>query len=185
MIKQSQIFYITILAIIILVFFYYNKNAITEGMDVTQGAAPEESEADAYTVNKSNSSNMTNVTNKSKVDEITSQIAECQSLITEINQVLPRQMEDISINTVNQTENLEQVGFTITQGVKQSLNPVTNENDETATWEINAVLPRGKKGPPGLKGPKGNIGYHGVPGQTGKIGPQGPWGKDCSNNKCN
>lgn len=185
MIKHTQILYITILAIIVLVFFYYNKNAITEGMIATEGDVKQVSETDAYVENKENSTNMTNVTNKSKVDEITSQIKECESLISEINQVLPRQMEDISINTVNQTENLEQVGFTITQGVKQSLNPITNQNDETATWEINAVLPRGKKGPPGLKGPKGNIGYHGVPGQTGRMGTQGPWGKDCSNNKCN
>lgn len=185
MINQQRILYITILAIILIVLFYYNKSVITEGLDVLGGGAPEPSETDAYVENKETTGNMTKLTGNSKLDDIASQIKECQVIINDINEVLPRGIEDISIGTVNQTENLEQVGFTIEQKTTQTLNPVTGENESTGAWEINAVLPRGKQGPPGIRGPKGNPGSHGETGETGPQGRQGPWGKDCSNNKCN
>jgi len=182
--NQKRILYISILAIIIIVFFYYNKSVFKEGLDPTSGA-PVPDEGDAYITNKENTGNITESTTNSKLDDITSQIKECQTVIDEINQILPRRIEDITIGTVNQTENLDQIGFSIEQGIAQTLNPITNKNEASGTWKINAVLPRGKQGPPGLKGPKGNIGMHGMVGNEGLPGRQGPWGKDCPNNKCN
>lgn len=181
---QQRIVYIVILAIVIIVFFYYNKSIITEGLDPTS-AVPSPDEGEAYNDNKQKTGDITDSTTNSKLSDISSQIKECQTIINEINEILPRRIEDITIGTINQTENLDQVGFTIQQGITQTLNPITNENESSGTWKINAILPRGKQGPPGLKGPKGGPGTHGPAGDEGLPGIQGPWGKDCSNNSCN
>ena len=181
---QQRIVYIVILAIVIIVFFYYNKSDITEGLDVT-AAVPSRDEGESYNDNKSKTGEITDSTTNSKLDDISSQIKECQNIINDINQILPRRVQDIMIGTVNQTENLDQIGFSIEQGITQSLNPITNENESSGTWTINAVLPRGKQGPPGMKGQKGNMGTTGPVGDEGLPGRQGPWGKDCSNNSCN
>jgi len=181
---QQRIVYIVILAIVIIVFFYYNKSVITEGLDATS-AVPSTDDGQAYNDNKNTTGEMTDYTTGSKISGINSQIKECQNIINEINEVLPRRVQDITIGTINQTEDLDQVGFTIEQGITQTLNPFTNENESSGTWKINAVLPRGKQGPPGLKGPKGGPGTHGPSGDEGLPGRQGPWGKDCSNNSCN
>jgi|TARA_B100001287_G_scaffold276862_1_gene290279 hypothetical protein len=181
---QQRIVYIVILAIIVIAFFYYNKKDIIEGLDVTS-AVPAPDEGESYVENKERTGEMTDSTTNTKLDDIASQIKECQNIIDEINQILPRRVEDIVVGTVNQTENLDQIGFTIEQGITETLNPITNQNEPSGTWKINAVLPRGKQGPPGLKGPKGNIGIVGDVGDEGPPGRQGPWGKECSNNKCN
>jgi len=187
-INQQQIMYITILAIIIIVFFNYNKSVITEGLDPASailGGSPEPDESEAYNENKALTGKVTTDTSVIKIDNIGAQIKECEKIIGEINEVLPRRLEDITIGTINQTENLEQVGFTIEQGVIDTLSTVTGKNEPTGTWKINAILPRGKQGPPGLKGNKGTSGYHGEVGDEGRPGRQGPWGNDCPNNKCN
>ena len=187
-INQQQIMYITILAIIIIVFFNYNKSVITEGLDPVSaivGGSPQPDEANSVIDNKDASGFMTDKTTDSKIDDIASQIKECETIISEINEVLPRRLEDITIGTVNQTENLEQVGFTIEQGVINTLSSVTGNNEPTGTWKINAILPRGKQGSIGIRGPRGTSGYHGQVGDEGRPGRQGPWGNDCPNNKCN
>jgi len=179
---QQRIVYIVILAIVIVVFFYYNKSVISEGLAPSTDTTDD---GNAYIENKALTGEITDSTTHSKMSDVTSKIKECQNIINEINQVLPRSIDDIKIDSVSQTEDLDQIGFTIIPGVKQTLNPITNVNESTGTWTINAVLPRGKPGPSGLKGPKGNTGMHGPVGNEGQIGRQGPWGKDCSNNKCN
>ena len=181
---QKRATYITFLAIIVLIFIYYNKMVIIESLTVTS-SSPVISESDAYTDNKDETGEIAKATTYNTLDDVTSQIQECRTIIDEINRVIPRRIQDITIGTVNQTDNLDQIGITIEQGVTPTLNPITNETDQSGTWKINAILPRGKQGPIGLKGPKGNTGTHGPPGIEGKQGRKGPWGKDCSNNSCN
>jgi len=86
------------------------------------------------------------------------------------------------LGTVSQTDNLDDVKIQIGTSTEMSLDPITNTNGPSSVWTINAVLPRGKQGPPGIQGEKGETGDVGEPGQTGPQGQQGPWGKDCD--KC-
>jgi hypothetical protein len=189
---QNRTICIIILAIIVFIFIYYNQTIFHEGLDVTANQ-PSPSESHSYIENKETTGTMTHTTTTGILDGVSSQITQCQDIINEINIILPRRFEDITIGTVNQTDNLDQVEITIKQGIIQTLDPLLpppKKGDKpilsnSATWQINAILPRGKKGPIGNKGPKGNIGVPGSIGSVGPIGTMGPWGKDCSNNKCN
>lgn len=186
---SKKVLYIIFIILVIGVFIFYNfyNTSFKEGL-LTQNEKDEierkkrANESSAFINNKDNTTEMTALTADAKLDDLASQIKECQTLIDEINIVLPRQIQDISIGTVNQTEDLDQVGVTIDQGITSSLDPITNKQISTGTWTINAVLPRGKQGPRGVNGPKGFQGEHGPLGIQGDRGIQGPWGKDCGNN---
>ena len=179
---QNRTICIIILAIIVFIFIYYNESIFQEGLAAN---TPPTSEANAYIENKDSTGIITDNTTKSILDDVSSKIAQCNDVIKEINGILPRRIEDIRINSVSQTTILDDVGIKIRQSVTETLDPITNENGTSGLWLIDAVLPRGKKGPPGNKGPKGVIGLPGVTGLRGPMGTMGPWGKDCSNNKCN
>jgi len=178
---------IIILAIIVLILFYYNMNPIKEGLAIS----PSPNEGNAYIENKDNTGKMTESTTNAILADVQSKINQCRMLITDINRILPRRIEDITVETVNQTENLDDVGISIVQGVTTSLDPILKDASgnsvygQSGTWTINATLPRGKVGPMGEKGIKGPRGQPGPPGLPGLPGPQGQWGKDCSNNNCN
>lgn len=183
---QNRTIYIIILAIIVFIFIYYNETIFQEGLDVTANQ-PTTSEANAYIENKASTGAMTTVTANSMLAGVTSQINQCQDIIDEINIILPRRIEDITVGNVVQTDNLDQVEITIKQSIIQTLDPLRDPPRlaNSGAWQINAILPKGKKGPNGYKGPKGNIGISGPTGSQGPMGSQGPWGKDCSKNKCN
>ena len=182
---QNRIMYLFILAIVIIFLFYYNYSVLTEGYDATQSTTPVIDEGDALLENKQINSEIAATTADSKLKAVASQIKECRDIMTEINRVLPRSINHISVGDITQTDNLDEVGITIDQGLDQStLNIISNEIEPSATWKINAILPRGQKGPPGMKGEKGQMGEKGEPGEQGPKGRQGPWGKDCSNNSC-
>jgi hypothetical protein len=140
------------------------------------------SERDSYIENKEMTSEMTTSTYDTKLSDVSSQITECRNLIDEINELIPRRIQDITVGTVNQTENLDQVGISIDQGIVNTLDPITGQSSGTATWKINAVLPRGQPGPQGVKGAKGPNGEKGEPGIQGQQGRQGPWGSECTEN---
>lgn len=142
------------------------------------------SERDSYIENKEMTGEMTTSTYDTKLNDVSAQITECRNLIDEINELIPRRMQDITVGTVNQTENLDQVGISIDQGIVNTLDPITGQSSGTATWTINAVLPRGQPGPQGIKGAKGPTGEKGEPGIEGQRGRQGPWGSECTEN-CN
>ena len=140
------------------------------------------SERDSYIENKEMTGEMTTSTYDTKLSDVSSQITECRNLIDEINELIPRRIQDITVGTVNQTENLDQVGISIDQGIVNTLDPITGKSSGTATWKINAVLPRGQPGPQGVKGAKGPTGEKGNPGIEGQRGRQGPWGSECTEN---
>ena len=175
---------ITILAIIVFIIFYYNQNEIREGLD-GPASSPSTNEGNAYIENKENTGTMTESTTNAILADVQSKITECREIINDVNRILPRRIEDITVGTINQTDNLDLVGISIVQGVTTTLDPITDASGTSGTWTINATLPRGKKGPMGDKGLKGGRGQQGAMGMPGKPGPQGLWGKDCSNNNCN
>ena len=179
---QSRIMYLFILAIVIIVLFYYNYSVVTEGLSPQDSVTDE---GDAYMDNKGIAGDLINSTTDEKLKSVESQIKACRDIIQNINRVLPRSLNNITIGEVTQTENLDNVGISIEQSiVPDVLNTITNEREDSAKWIINAVLPRGQKGPRGMKGEKGRQGDMGIMGNEGKQGRQGPWGKDCSNNSC-
>ena len=183
---QSRIMYLFILAIVIVVLFYYNYSVVTEGAtDATQSTAEDTDEGDAYMDNKATTGEITDNTTDSKLRDIESQINECRTIIQEINRVLPRSLNNITIGEVTQTDDINKIGISIEQSIDtETLNTITNKKEPSAKWVINAILPRGQKGPHGLKGEKGPPGDIGIIGKDGIQGEQGPWGKDCSNNSC-
>ena len=173
---QSRIMYLFILAIVIIVLFYYNYSVVTEGLDP---AAEDTDEGDAYMDNKATTGEITDKTTDSKLRDVESQINECRTIIQDINRVLPRSLNNITIGEVTQTDDINKIGISIEQSIDtETLNTITNEKEPSAKWVINAILPRGQKGLPGLKGEKGPPGDIGIIGKDGKQGEQGPWGKD-------
>ena len=140
------------------------------------------SERDSYIENKEMTGEMTTNTYDTKLSDVSSQITECRNLIDEINELIPRRIQDIRVGSVNQTENIDQASISIDQGIVNTLDPITGKSSGTATWTINAVLPRGQPGPQGVKGAKGPTGDKGEPGTEGQRGRQGPWGSECTEN---
>lgn len=186
MISSKKIVYIVLLVIILIVLVYVNRLYIFplyEPAFFTKIAtAPQVNERDAYNENKEITSEINSISGNRNLENIDTQINNCQGLINEINAVLPRKIEDIQIGTVSQTENLEDVNINITTKTEMTLDPITNQNSPSSIWTINAILPRGKQGPQGIQGSMGETGDIGSTGKPGKQGQQGPWGKDCD--KC-
>ena len=114
-------------------------------------------ERTSYNDNKEQTSKITTLTYNTKLNNVTSQISECQNLIDEINSILPRNVKDIQINNVTQTDNIENVKLDIDSKTITALDPVTNTNAPAAVWTINAILPRGKQGKQGIQGQKGSF----------------------------
>ena len=186
MISNKKIVCIVILVIIAIIFVYINQEYFfpvkESALFGTVESVPQEDERAAYNDNKANTGNITTMTNDRNLENVDAQISDCQKLIDEINSIIPRKIQDIKLGTVSQTDNLDDVKIQIGTITEMSLDPITNTNGPSSVWTINAVLPRGKQGPPGIQGEKGETGDVGEPGQTGPQGQQGPWGKDCD--KC-
>lgn len=176
--------YILLLVIIMILFVCINYKSLfvtRENFFGKVAAAPSVDESNAVTDNKSITHNISGVTKNSKLDNITTQINGCQGLIDELNSMIPRNIEDIRIGTVSQTEYLDAVNVEINTTSELKYNPITEKNGPASIWTMNWILPRGQPGPTGIQGPKGPQGERGVPGSTGDRGLQGPWGKDCGN----
>ena len=186
MISNKKIACIVILVIVFISFFYFNQDYFfpvkESALFGTVESAPQEDERASYNDNKETTGNITTMTNDRNLDNIDSQISNCQKLIDEINSIIPRKIQDIQMGTVSQTDNLDDVKIQIGTTTVMALNPITNTNGPSSVWTIHAVLPRGKQGPPGIQGEKGETGDIGETGKTGEQGQQGPWGKDCD--KC-
>ena len=186
MIWNKRITYISLLVIILLTLFYLNKESLFPLQESAvfgeSSPAPQVDERSAYNENKETTGTINTLSTNRSLENIDSQITDCQTLINEINSVIPRKIQDIRMGTVSQTDNLEEVNVLITTETQMALDPITNENGPSSIWTINAVLPRGKQGPQGIQGEKGETGDVGETGEQGQQGQQGPWGKDCD--KC-
>jgi len=186
MIWNEKLIYIVLLVIVFIVFIYCNQDyffPVKESALFSKvESAPQPNERDAYNENKGITSNISSITNDRNLDNVDAQINDCQKLIDEINSIVPRSIGDISIQSVIQTDNLEDVKIEIKTLTKQELDPITNNIAPTSKWHLYATLPRGKQGPSGIQGEKGETGEIGETGKIGEPGQQGPWGKDCD--KC-
>lgn len=185
MISNKKIACIVLLVIIFILFFYFNQDyffPVKESLFGTIEVAPQADERGAYNENKATTGDINALTNDRNLDNIDSQISNCQKLIDEINSIIPRKIQDIQMGSISQTDNLDDVKIEIGTTTVMALNPITNTNGPSSVWTINAVLPRGKQGPSGIQGEKGETGDIGETGKTGTQGQQGPWGKDCD--KC-
>ena len=182
-------FLLPCIIIILLILLYVNKDslfpfyeALSLKKPVPAPARPDERAA--YNDNKEQTSAITSLTYNTKLNDVSVQINDCQNLIDEINSILPRNVKDIQIGNVTQTDNLENVKIDIESKTITSLDPVTNTNAPAAVWTLNAILPRGKQGKQGIQGRKGVTGPEGSPGEVGEQGLQGEWGSSKNCDKC-
>ena len=113
MIWNEKLIYIVLLVIVFIVFIYCNQDyffPVKESALFSKvESAPQPNERDAYNENKGITSNISSITNDRNLDNVDAQINDCQKLIDEINSIVPRSIGDISIQSVNQTDNLEDV----------------------------------------------------------------------------
>ena len=184
--------YIILLVIIFSILFYTNYYTIFpifEGVvDTTENTlystlknvspATEMTETQATIDNKQISSDTTTNTVYSKLSDVSSKIQVCQTMIDNINAVLPRRIEDIQIGTINQTDDVNQVSVRVLPSTTTMIDPITQKNSRTGIWTIQMILPKGKQGPTGTQGLKGKTGPIGKTGTPGEKGLQGPWGNN-------
>lgn len=184
--------YLVILAIIFITLLYLNRDYFLPNAEAFNGENqqaypiigdgslsfdPTADERASYGDNKRITSESAEDTSNQYGDALAGDIANCKNLIDDINKLLPKRLQDISVTSVSQTEDLQNVKIEVKAGpFVQTLDPILNENRDTATWEIEAILPRGKQGRKGDQGPKGVTGVPGNVGQQGEQGIQGNWG---------
>lgn len=185
---KNKFMYILLLVIIIVLLITMNYSTLVSiqenFFDFGSATAPQpaEDQSQAVTENRAITSNISTSTYNSKLTGVVNQINECQSLIDQINTMVPRSIENIQVGTVSQTDDLDEVGVNIQTSSTLELDPITNKSAPSSKWTIDWILPRGQPGQEGLQGPKGETGPRGDFGPDGKQGLQGPWGKDCD--KC-
>jgi hypothetical protein len=112
-----------------------------------------------------------NLPSNAMLDAINQKINNIQTLIAQINSMVPGTIQDIIPGTISSTQDLTTVGINI---VNQ---PYTDScGNLLGKWVINAVLPQSVDGVQGPQGPKGLQGPPGPPGPPGIRGDRGPWG---------
>lgn len=186
---QNNVFYILLLVIVFISFICINYSTFfpsIENLASLSGEViatqPATNESQSVSENKQTTADMAEKTYNGKLSNVTNQMNICQTLLNEINSMIPRSIDNIQIGNVSQTDDLDEVNVDIQSKSTLEIDPITKTNVPTSTWTMNFVLPRGKQGAQGPQGPKGPIGKMGEDGEMGKPGLQGPWGKDCD--KC-
>jgi hypothetical protein len=112
-----------------------------------------------------------NLPSNAMLDAIKQKINNIQTLIAQINSMVPGTIQDIIPGTISSTQDLNTVGINI---VNQ---PYTDScGNLLGKWVVNAVLPQSMDGVQGPQGPKGLQGPPGPPGPPGIRGDRGPWG---------
>ena len=102
-------FLLPCIILVLLLLLYLNRKTLFpfyEALSLTTyppAPAPPD-ERTSYNDNKEQTSKITTLTYNTKLNNVTSQISECQNLIDEINSILPRNVKDIQINNVTQTD---------------------------------------------------------------------------------
>jgi len=135
-------------------------------------------ESDAQNANKEQSSNVYNSAIQSSIQNINGDIQYIQSLIDQINSKIPRTINDIVAGNISQTDDPKKAYITIRNEPYNIVDPFNPDRPSITTgkWIIDAVLPLGKKGDPGVQGPPGDPGPKGEPGAPGGRGRRGDWG---------
>ena len=192
MFKSKKLVYFIILAIFLICLVYFNWSYISpliEGaypyMDGTDpDTTPPADEGAAYEENKLLTGNINSNSENQPLAALEADIKECQNMIDQINEMLPRDITDVRVGEVQQTTNLDDVKIGITPSSHLTMDPILNKEVTTAIWTINATLPKGLKGPKGNKGAKGKKGEQGAQGPKGQDGIQGKWAKQCPGQSC-
>lgn len=119
------------------------------------------------------------VTQNQIVTTIENKLEKIQEMIDTINSQLPKDIIDISINSVALVpwEARQTSKINITNRPYE----VADENNSSriiqrAKWLIDFTLPLGPKGDKGAQGPPGDKGVDGNSGDAGSQGNRGPWG---------
>lgn len=192
MFKSKKLVYFIILAIFLICLVYFNWSYISpliEGaypyIDETDpDTTPPPDEGAAYEGNKVLTGNINSNSENQPLAALEADIKECQAMIDQINEMLPRDITDVRVGEVQQTTNLDDVKIGITASSHLTMDPILNKEVTTAIWTINATLPKGLKGPKGNKGSKGKKGEQGAQGPKGQDGIQGKWAKQCPGQSC-
>lgn len=114
------------------------------------------------------------------IDTIDSKLIKIQNMIDTINSQLPKDIYDISINSVALIpwENRDKSNITITNMPYDDIDPYNNARSiKRAKWMMKFILPMGPKGDQGKQGPPGDRGVDGEMGPVGAKGGRGQWGK--------
>ena len=136
------------------------------------------SELDAQNQNKENSFAIYTLSIGTSIQNINDEIGYVQSLIDQINSKLPRSIDDIVAGNISQSDNPKQCSINIRNQPYKIIDPINPNRGtiNTGKWVIDAILPRGQKGEPGIQGPPGDKGDKGIPGEAGSSGRRGNWG---------
>lgn len=119
----------------------------------------------------SNANGMGNVSGNSMIQAINTEIAKIQSLIQQINSLLPGTISDIRPRNIVATSNMANIGINI---VNQPYQDACG--NLLGCWFIDMTLPQSPDGAQGPVGPPGDQGLSGISGPVGQQGPRGPWG---------
>lgn len=140
------------------------------------------SKSDVQDKNKQNAYSLYNTSISTSIQNIDDDINYIQTFVDQINMQIPRTINDIVPGNVSQTDNPKQVSINIRNEPYTIIDPINPNRGEikVGKWYIDAILPRGIKGDPGIQGPPGPIGDKGDPGDPGQQGPRGNWGTQTS-----
>lgn len=151
----------------------YTTANIPGNIDFTASSGPSPAGPTQQDVNNawSNSTGLGNLSGNSMINSINTEIAKIQSLIQQINSLLPGSISDIRPRNIASTTNMSNVGIQI---VNQ---PYQNQSGNlVGCWFLDMTLPQSPDGAPGPMGAPGDQGAAGIPGPAGQQGPRGPWG---------
>ena len=151
----------------------YTTSNIQNNLDFTSNSGPSPAGPTQQDVNNawSDVSGVGNLSGNAMINSINTEIAKIQSLIQQINSLLPGSISDIRPRNIASTTNMSNVGIQI---VNQ---PYKNQSGNlVGCWFLDMTLPQSPDGAPGPIGPPGDQGPAGIPGPAGQQGPRGPWG---------
>lgn len=190
--KLNTILYILVIIVFCIAFLYVMKNsALFEGADTLSSSSsiiPTENPllkcmdptGAPATAALSLSSGPVTVAQNQIIETIDSKLMKIQEMIDTINSQLPKDIYDISINSVALIpwENRDRSKITITNTPEDEIDPYNNARTiKRAKWFMDFALPMGPKGDQGKQGPPGDRGVDGEIGPVGGKGNRGEWGK--------
>ena len=172
------IFYIiAALIIFILIWSIYekvSKEGLSPDGSIPGPATPEILYTENQSLLGSMSSGAVGTTQMTMLQSIEAGIQNVQGLIDNVNSLLPQNISDITVGTVSQSPNINDVQLSIANNPYETID-LSGNSIIRGKWTINAILPQGQQGPPGPIGLPGTSGNPGSPGDVGPPGVRGQW----------
>jgi hypothetical protein len=198
--------YSIVLFLVLLIVVVYSFSNIYEGVsNIDPSSSPSKEQCGEFTTaNRELTHTLTNTTIDKSLASIMTEISDCETLVQEINKMLPMNINNIQVGSITQSEEGNEEPYfkivvtpppvtnspSVSTPKNSSNSPSGNQSmlqqmmttleddfsgfPQGATWTIHANLPAGLEGTTGPQGPDGK---NGLPGAIGPQGPAGPRGK--------